>query len=259
MREHRLLKRLSKRVSFILCLCSVFWVLGSAVICSVVEAGPSADKRFVYYVYWMGIRAGKAVLKYKNTPEGIIIQTQATSASIISVFYKVDDFAQSLLYPDGYPKTFILKVREGFHRRHKITNFEPRVPGKPQKVIFNNVLDEDVQEFNLEEPAYDPLSAFYAITKTGVKIGETSYINVFDNKKFWRTEIQVLKKEKIRVLAGEFDTILVKPLLESEGIFIKTGEMHIWLTDDDRRIPVRFTSKAIIGKFTAILAKGDID
>jgi hypothetical protein len=257
--RHRLLKGLSKRVSFILCLCSVFWVLGSAVMCSVVEAGPTVNKRFVYYVYWMGIRAGKAVLKYKNTPGGIIVQTQATSASFISVFYKVDDFAQSVLYPDGYPKTFILKVHEGFHRRHKITNFEPRVPGKPQKVIFNNVLDEEVLEFNLEEPAYDPLSAFYAITKTGVKIGETSYINIFDNKKFWRTEIQVLRKEKISVLAGEFNTILVKPLLESEGIFMKTGEMYIWLTDDDRRIPVRFTSKAIIGKFTAILAEADID
>ena len=256
---HRLLKRLSKRVSFILCLCSVFWVLCSAVPGSAAEAGPTVDKRFVYYIYWMGIRAGKAVLKYKNTPEGIIIQTRATSASVISVFYEVDDFAQSVLYPDGYPKTFILKIREGFHRRHKITNFEPGIPGKPQKVIFNNVLDEDVEEFNLEEPAYDPLSAFYAITKTGVKIGETSYINVFDNKKFWRTEIQVLRKEKISVLAGEFNTILVKPLLESEGIFMKTGEMHIWLTDDDRRIPVRFTSKAIIGKFTAILAEGDID
>jgi hypothetical protein len=230
----------------------LFFVLGSAV-----HAGTAVNRKFVYYVYWMGIRAGKAVLDYKSTSEGTVIQTHATSTAFISLFYKVDDFAQSVLYPDGYPKTFTLKVREGFHRRHKITNFEPRTPGRPQKVIFNNVLDDEVLEFELEKPAYDPLSAFYAITRTGVEIGETSYINVFDNKKFWRTEVQVLKKEKIRVLAGEFNTILVKPLLESEGIFIKTGEMHIWLTDDDKRIPVRFTSKALIGKFTAILAEGD--
>ena len=205
----------------------------------------------------MGIRAGKAVMDYKETPEGIIIQTHATSTSFISLFYKVDDFAQSTVYPDGYPKKFILKVHEGFHRRHKITEFGPNIPGKSQKVIFNNVLEDEILEFNLDKPAYDPLSAFYAITKIGVSVGKSSYIDIFDNKKLWNTEIQVLKKERIRVIAGEFDTILVKPLLKSEGIFLKKGDMHIWLTDDDRRIPVLFTSKAKIGKFSAILAEGD--
>ncbi len=248
MTTHRALKKLF----LILLLFSV--VCG---LCPAVEAGTSVNKRFVYYIYWMGIRAGKAVMDYKETPEGTIIQTHATSAPFISLFYKVDDFAQSTINPDGYPKKFVLKVHEGSHRRYKITEFGPNIPGKSQKVIFNNLLKGEILDFILDKPAYDPLSAFYAITKIGVSVGKSSYINIFDNKKLWNTEIQVLKREKIRVRAGEFDTILVKPLLKSEGIFLKKGEMHIWLTDDDRRIPVRFTSKAKIGKFSAILAEGD--
>lgn len=245
-------QRALKKLSLILLLFSVVFGL-----CPAVEAAPSVNKRFVYYIYWMGIRAGKAVMDYKETPEGTIIQTHATSTDFISLFYKVDDFAQSTIYPDGYPKKFVLKVHEGSHRRYKITEFGPNISGKSQKVIFNNLLKNEILEFNLDKPAYDPLSAFYAITKIVVSVGESSYIDIFDNKKLWHTEIQVLKREKIRVRAGEFDTILVKPLLKSEGIFLKKGDMHIWLTDDNRRIPVRFTSKAKIGKFSAILAEGD--
>lgn len=235
-------------------LCSLFMVL-----CSAADAASSVNKQYVYYAYWSGIRAGKAVLDYKNTPERTIIQTRVTSASFISLFYKVDDFAQSIMYPDGYPEKFTLKIHEGPHRRHKITDFRPRVPGVPQKVIFNNIRDDDVMEFELKEPAYDPLSAFYAITKTDIREGESSFITIFDNEKVWRTEVQILRKEKVRVVAGEFDTIVIKPLLESEGIFIKTGDMYIWLTDDEQRIPVKITSKAIIGKFTVMLAEGDLN
>jgi hypothetical protein len=34
--------------------------------------------------------------------------------------------------------------------------------------------------------------------------------------------------------------------------------MHIWITDDDRKLPVLFTSKAVIGKFSVVLVQGDL-
>lgn len=245
-----------KRFFISLCLCSVFLASG-AFFPELSDAGASFQKRFVYYVFWSGIRAGKAVFDFKSTPEGIIIKTHATSASFISMFYKVDDFAQSTLYPDGYPKEFFLKVHEGFHRRHKITDFAPRAQDGSQKVIFNNILDQEKIEFKLDKPAYDPLSAFYALTKKDIQVGQSEFIDIFDNKKLWNTEVRVLRKERIRVIAGEFDTIVVKPLLKSEGIFLRKGEMHLWVTDDERKLPVLFTSKAKIGKFKVILAEGD--
>ncbi len=235
----------------------VLILFASVVFSYPVEAAPPLHKKFVYYIYWAGIRAGKAVLEYSATPEGAVVSTRATSAAFISLFYKVDDKAQSTLYPDGYPANYTLKVHEGTHRRYRITDFTPGVRGKPQKVIFNNVLDKEILEFELEKPAHDPLSAFYAMTGRDIKVGQSIYIDIFDNDKLWNTEIRVLRKEKVRVPAGEFSTIVIKPLLKSEGIFLRKGEMHIWLTDDDRRIPVMFTSKAKIGKFRVVLVEAD--
>ncbi len=198
-----------------------------------------------------------AVLDYKTTPDGIIIQSHATSTPFISLFYEVDDIAQSILYPDGYPSKFILKVRQGRHKRDKVTYFERRPGNKQQKIIYHNILDDEILEFYFDTPAYDPLSAFYEMTKWDLKVGQKSYIDIFDSKKLWNTEVQVLRKERIRVIAGEFDTIVVKPVLKSEGIFPKVGDIYIWATDDDKKLPVLLKSNAKIGHFTAELAEGD--
>ena len=237
-------------------LCFVLCVLYS-VLPGHLEAAEPVNKKFVYYIYWSGIRAGKAVLDYKSASGGVIISTRATSAAFISLFYKVDDLARSAINADGYPRSFILKVREGFHRRDKATYFESGSVGRPQKVIFHNILDGATSEYYLDKQAYDPLSAFYAITKMPLEVGRSEYIDIFDNKKLWKTEVRVLRRERVRVLAGEFDTIVIKPILKSEGIFLKTGDIYIWVTDDDKKLPVLFKSKVRVGHFTAVLAEGD--
>jgi len=66
----------------------------------------------------------------------------------------------------------------------------------------------------------------------------------------------VLRKEKIKTSLGTFDTIVIKPLMQSEGIIDKKGEMFIWLTDDNRLLPVKMKTKVKIGSVTATLVGG---
>ncbi len=55
--------------------------------------------------------------------------------------------------------------------------------------------------------------------------------------------------------AGKFDTIKINPIMKTEGLFVRKGKMYIWLTDDDRKIPVMFRSKVKIGSFVAKLVE----
>jgi hypothetical protein len=48
----------------------------------------------------------------------------------------------------------------------------------------------------------------------------------------------------------------VKPLLKSERVFTRTGDVTVWLTDDSLRIPVRMTTKMKLGKITLTLVGG---
>ena len=222
---------------------------------SFAEADPSLNKKYHYNLYWSGIKAGEAVLEYVETPEGFAIRTQAVSSKFISIFYKVDDRSETILYPDGYPKKTTLNISEGRHRKHKVTIFVQKMEEIPQKIFFHDVLKDEKAEYELDKPAYDPLSGFYAMTKIPMQVGRTEYIKIFDSKKIFDAKINVLKKENIRVPAGKFDTIVVNPILKTEGLFLRKGKMQIWLTDDDRKIPVKFKSKVKIGSFVAKLVK----
>jgi hypothetical protein len=222
---------------------------------SFAEADPSLNKKYHYNLYWSGIKAGEAVLEYVETPEGFAIRTEAVSTKFISMFYKVDDRSETILYPDGYPKSSTLKISEGRHRKHKVTIFVQKTEESPQKIFFHNVLKDEKAEYELDKPAYDPLSGFYAMTQIPMQVGRTEYIKIFDSKKIFDAKINVLKKENIRVPAGKFDTIVINPILKTEGLFLRKGKMQIWLTDDDRKIPVKFKSKVKIGSFVAKLVK----
>ncbi|GBE03903.1 hypothetical protein BMS3Abin09_00826 [bacterium BMS3Abin09] len=216
------------------------------------EAG---SKTYHYNLYWSGIKAGEATLEYLDTPEGFTIKTHAVSSKFISIFYKVDDRAETVLYPDGYPKITTLNISEGRHTKHKVTSFIQKTEETPQKIFFHDILKDEKAEYKLDKPAYDPLSGFYVMTQLPMEIGKTEYISMFDSKKIFDAEINVLKKENISVPAGKFDTIVINPVLQTEGLFVRNGKMFIWLTDDERKIPVMFRSKVKIGSFVAKLAE----
>jgi hypothetical protein len=70
------------------------------------------------------------------------------------------------------------------------------------------------------------------------------------------TEVQILRREVVETPLGRFKTVVIKPLLKSEGVFTLSGDVFIWLTDDERRIPILIKSKVKIGSITATLVGG---
>ncbi|MBI5756229.1 MAG: DUF3108 domain-containing protein, partial [Nitrospirae bacterium] len=54
---------------------------------------------------------------------------------------------------------------------------------------------------------------------------------------------------------GVFNTIQIKPILKFEGIFQRKGDVYIWLTDDNRKMPVKMRSKILIGSISADLVE----
>ncbi|MDO8281928.1 MAG: DUF3108 domain-containing protein [Thermodesulfovibrionia bacterium] len=220
------------------------------------EAGQRLPENFVYHIFWSGIRAGKATMDFENTAEGIRITSHETSTSFVSLFYKVDDTTQTTLYSDGFPKSYTISISEGRHRREKATSFEMPAEDGKQKVVYRNILDKETVEFELEGKAYDALSALYELRKRPLKVGTLEYLDIFEDKKTWKTEVQVIKKERIRTPAGEFDTILIKPMFKSEGLFLKKGDVYIWLSDDGKKIPVMIEIQTKAGNFKVKLSEG---
>jgi hypothetical protein len=66
-------------------------------------------------------------------------------------------------------------------------------------------------------------------------------------------EVRVLGRETVKTPAGKFKCVVLEPLLKAGGIFKNKGRLVIWLTDDERRIPVLMKSKVMIGSVKVVL------
>lgn len=62
-------------------------------------------------------------------------------------------------------------------------------------------------------------------------------------------------REKVETPAGTFDCLVVEPTLRSGAFFKNEGKLTIWLTDDDRRMPVLMRSKLPIGAISVELTE----
>ncbi|MEJ2182528.1 MAG: DUF3108 domain-containing protein [Nitrospirota bacterium] len=215
-----------------------------------------AHEKFVFDLKWLGLTAGTSVMEIQETGDGVTLSSVARSANWISVFYPVEDRVESHLQGEEpwYPLRYRLKAREGKHRKDKEVVFL-RSEGK---ALYIDHLKGEKREYEMPEAIYDPLSALYAVRQAEEELtpGTSLFITVFDSKKVYDLEVRVLKRETVTVPAGTFKTVLLKPVMKSEGIFVSKGDILIWVTDDERRVPVKMKTEAPVGSIVAELMGG---
>ena len=203
-----------------------------------------------FWLGWQGINGGEAVLSVVDTVKvgdrwAYHIKSVATSNKTISVFFKVEDRVETYVDVKGiFPFWFEKHLSEGKYKADRYYTFDQ---------LNNVVITGKNDTIKIPEYTQDILSSFYFMRTQKLEPGKSFYISNFDNGKNYKVEVKVYKKEKVKVDAGKFNCIKIEPLLESEGLFRKQGRLYIWLTDDERHIPVLMRSKAIIGAFEARL------
>jgi hypothetical protein len=216
----------------------------------------ASRERFQYDIYWLGIYVGTAVLEAVNNEGVLRITSQVDSSPFISAFYKVEDRAESVVL-DGTPVNFRIKQREGRYKSDKETIFDMY----SRTITFFNYLEGTETEHNVKEAiAWDVVSGFYYLRTQPLEVGKPVFIDVFDSNKFYKAKVDVLRKEKIEISdKDELNTIVVRPALKSEGLFQRQGEILIWLTDDENKIPVKVETTVFIGSVVAKLRGVEIE
>jgi len=110
-----------------------------------------------------------------------------------------------------------------------------------------------------ERPSVDkPLddgSFLYFIRTVPLEVGQTYTFDRYFRPDRNPVTIKVLRKERVKVPAGEFDAIVIQPLIKtrSGSLFSEEGEAQVWLTDDRSRIMLQMQSKLKIGSINLYL------
>jgi len=226
-----------------------------------IESMPfGVGERLEYEISWLGVPGGNSVLEVKGLKEidevkAYHVESRTWSNRFISTFFLVDDHIEG--YMDAGDLTAIsLKVRqrEGGHKVDKEMTFNRET----NKVHFRKNKKESVHDV----PPFirDSLSSFYYLRTKDLEVGKDVVMDTFSNKRLYKLIVKVLGREVLEIEGKNYETIKVQPLIKQNDIFKNKGDILIWFTDDEYKIPVRIRSEIAIGYFTAELInmrKGD--
>lgn len=213
-------------------------------------------EKMAFEVRWSGILAGEAVIELLpvedlNGVESYHLVFTAKTSPFVDIFYKVRDRIDSYTDVEMTHSLLYKQIHQGRSKKEITVEFDWE--RQEAKYSLNG---EDREPVSIMPGTFDPLSVYYAFRLHDLN-NEIEYdIPLTDGKKLIIGKAKVIKRENIKVAGVSYDTFLVEPGMEDiGGVFEKSknAKLQIWVTADDRRIPVRIKSKVKVGSFVAEL------
>lgn len=209
-------------------------------------------ERLVFDVGYAFVTAGEAVMSIpsidtiQGRPVYHIVFT-VNSTPTFSMFYKVEDRYETFLDKEGmFSWRFIQRIREGGFSRDFSAEFDQSA----------NIARVEDKQYPIPPYVHDVVSAFYfarTLDYSKMRVGQKTIVENFYKDTTYPLAIKFLGHQRISVDAGKFDCLVVEPLIKEGGLFKSEGRVIIWLTNDERKIPVQVSTKVIIGSIDAEL------
>lgn len=111
----------------------------------------------------------------------------------------------------------------------------------------------DLQDRPMPEAAVDEVAILYLVRGLPLGVGETYRFDRLFERDSNPVRIEVLRRETVRVPAGRFETIVVRPVFRSGGLFGEEGRAEVFLADDERRAIVKIESSMRLGRIDLLL------
>jgi len=258
-----LLKALSRRTPLLLAIAIPF--------SSTPQAAPPAQapplhETFDYAIEWRLITAGKAHLEWNGSPAGNTegggstsgdVKLHVESAGLVSRLFLVNDDYSASLTPGFCAQSSLIEAQEG--NRHKETRVT--YDAATHKA---NYLEKDfnknatvTQEVTIPSCVHDLIGGLIALRFLRLEPGKTAQIPVSDGKKFVMAKVESQRREQIKTEFGMVNTVLYEIYLFDNVLFRRSGHLHVWITDDERRLPIQLQVRLqfTIGTITFRMAK----
>jgi len=139
---------------------------------------------------------------------------------------------------------YVSDVHQLTYNRYR--NFEFR----PEEMSWEETESGDTGRLATALPL-DDISFLYFVRTLPLEIGQTYTLPRYFKKEGNPVVIKVEGKKVVEVPAGTFETIVVRPIIKTRGLFSEGGEAELYFTDDDNKHLVYLRSKIpIVGSVT---------
>ncbi len=206
----------------------------------------AVGERLVFDVNYGMVTAGEAFMTVARTDSMFArkvyrIEFGVNSLPSFSWIYKVEDRYYTFIDVEAMaPLRFEQHIREGSYSRDFTADFDQ----------MRHVARTSEGEYPIPPYVHDILSAFYyarTVDYSKFVAGDTIGLHNFYKDTSHELVVRFLGRQELEIEAGTFKTIVVEPLVKEGGLFKSEGRIVIWMSDDDRKIPVRVNTKVVIG------------
>ena len=206
-------------------------------------------EKLVFEISYGPIKAGTAIMEVKgivplNGRDCYHVVSTAKSNKVFSTFYKVEDRVESFFDAKGlFTWKFVQHLREGKYRADRFADYD-----QVNHTVTTN-------KGTMDTPPYvqDVLSTMYFVRTQSIEVGQVMYVDNHSGRKIYPLAVKVHRRELVKVPSGKFDCFVVEPMLKAGGLFKHEGRIWVWLTADEKRLPVLMKTKVIIGTVDAKL------
>lgn len=170
--------------------------------------------------------------------------------------YKLQDKYKCYLDAEGlFPWKFEQYIREGDYSKDFTVIFDNE-NNKARTTNTTKGKREPDGEYDIKPYSLDIISAFYYARTLDVqkmKDGEIFTLNSFYDDKNYDLKVKVIERDEADVPAGDFNSIVVQPVAEEGALIKKAENIAVWISNDERKIPVMVKLDIIVGSVKAEL------
>lgn len=190
-----------------------------------------------------------------NTTD-LVIKGEAVSKGTLTKLFRFSFVQQYESTVDLTNNFRVLKTKKHDVQKQRVRNSEavfdygqrlvtyvetdPKDPMRPPRRIASAIPDQ----------MNDMISGIYSLRMMRLKKGDRLTLKLSDSGLLYDLQVNVTGREQVSTVLGKVWCVKVEPDIFGPGRLIETqnGKMVIWMTDDERHIPVRAQIDASIGK-----------
>lgn len=218
----------------------------------------TVGERLTYEVSWLNLTAAIAVMEVAPMEGRRAISSTAKligtaqSTPIVTKFFPVDNRVESELDLDTLtPEHLTFRRREGKKKEDIEYTFHH------EEGTVTAVRGGTTESLSIPAGTHDIISClYYTRAVLPAKPGASLKMNVYHDKKNRPVEVRVEGIETLEGGWGKVETVRVRVIMPFHGLFMNKGDIHVWVTNDERKTPIRMKAKVVLGTIVADLVDG---
>jgi Protein of unknown function (DUF3108) len=202
-----------------------------------------SPEELVYRVDFIGITMGYARFRYQGKvliagKPAYHLNVRAWTSGVLSFIYPINETIDYYLDAET-----LAPIRQEFTQREKEKDDVALYNQETGRITYRYRQSGKIRkQVDTIPSVYDPVSVAYYFRWRDLG-AEDRPRNVYGGRKVYQISSRVLGNERIRTEHGEVDTIAVIPLIRRDGKPDNKGDLKIWFSNDERRVPVRLYAK----------------